>query len=90
MRFVPMQLFTRQNRFATLVGLLFCVGTLLSIWTSVIWLPTIQSLMLEKEGIKGAAAIGRIGHGMMLWGVGGIFGYATFGFLADWFGRRRT
>jgi MFS family permease len=90
MRFVPLQLFSRQNRYATLVGLLFCVGTLLSIWTSVIWLPTIQSLMLEKEGIKGAAAIGRIGHGMMLWGVGGIFGYATFGFLADWFGRRRT
>jgi MFS family permease len=90
MRFVPLQLFTPQNRYATLVGLLFCVGTLLSIWTSVIWLPTIQSLMLEKEGIKGAAAIAKIGHGMMLWGVGGILGYATFGFLADWFGRRRT
>jgi len=90
MRFVPLQLFSRQNRYATLVGLLFCVGTLLSIWTSVIWLPTIQSLMLEKEGIKGAAAIAKIGHGMMLWGIGGIFGYATFGFLADWFGRRRT
>src|SRR5262249_34579059 len=49
MRFVPVQLFNRANRFSTMVGLLFCVGTLLAIWTSVIWLPTIQTLMLEKE-----------------------------------------
>ena len=90
MRFVPAQLFTRELRFSTFVGLLFCLGTLLSIWTSNIWLPTIQSLMLEKDGITGAAAIPYIGNGMMLWGVGGIFGYASFGFLADLFGRRPT
>ncbi|MBO0711745.1 MAG: MFS transporter [Acetobacteraceae bacterium] len=90
LRFVPLQLFNPQNRFATLVGLLFCLGTLLSIWTSVIWLPTIQSLMLEKEGITGAAAIAAIARGMMLWGIGGIAGYASFGFLADAFGRRAT
>ena len=90
MRFVPLQLFSPQNRFATLVGLLFCVGTLLSIWTSVIWLPTIQSLMLEKQGVHGAAAVSIVGHGMMLWGLGGMVGYATFGFLADAFGRRAT
>jgi MFS family permease len=90
MRFLPVQLFTRENRFSTLVGLLFALGTLLSIWTSNIWLPTIQSLMLEKDGITGAAAIPYIGRGMMLWGVGGIFGYACFGFLADLFGRRPT
>lgn len=90
MRFVPVQLFNPQNRYSTLVALLFCLGTLLAIWTSQIWLPTIQSLMLEKEGIKGGAAIPYIGRGMMLWGIGGIFGYATFGFLADHFGRRPT
>ena len=90
MRFVPVQLFNRANRFSTMVGLLFCVGTLLAIWTSVIWLPTIQTLMLEKEGITGAPAIRTVGHGMMLWGVGGIFGYALFGFLADRFGRKPT
>jgi MFS family permease len=46
--------------------------------------------MLEKDGIKGAAAIPTVGYGMMLWGVGGIIGYAVFGFLADHFGRRPT
>ena len=90
MRFVPVQLFSRQNIYSTCVGLLFCVGTLLAIWTSVIWLPTIQTLMLQKEGITGDVATRTVGDGMTLWGVGGIFGYAAFGFLADWLGRRPT
>ena len=90
LRFVPLQLFNRELRFNTLVGLLFALGTLLAIWTTVIWLPTIQSLMLEKEGIKGAASAPIIGRNMMLWGVGGIFGYACFGFIADLIGRRPT
>jgi MFS family permease len=46
--------------------------------------------MLERDGIKGAAAIPYVGRGMMLWGIGGIFGYASFGFLADLLGRRYT
>lgn len=90
MRFPLLQLFSPRLRFSTVVGLLFCVGTLLSIWTSQIWLPTIQSLMLQKEGITGADAIRQVGYGMMLWGVGGILGYASFGFLADALGRRLT
>jgi MFS family permease len=89
-RFVPLQLFNKELRFNTFVGLLFALGTLLAIWTTVIWLPTIQSLMLEKEGIKGAAAAPIIGRNMMLWGIGGIFGYACFGFIADLIGRRPT
>ena len=90
LRFVPLQLFNKDLRFNTLVGLLFALGTLLAIWTTVIWLPTIQSLMLEKEGIKGAAGAPIIGRNMMLWGIGGIFGYACFGFIADLIGRRPT
>jgi MFS family permease len=90
MRFSFLQLFSRELRFNTFVGLLFCIGTLLSIWTSLIWLPTIQSLMLQKEGIAGAAAIPYVGNGMTLWGIGGILGYGSFGFLADLMGRRPT
>jgi MFS family permease len=90
MRFVPVQLFTRQNIYSTCIGLLFCIGTLLAIWTSQIWLPTIQTLMLQKEGVTGDAATRTVGDGMTLWGIGGIFGYAVFGFLADTIGRRPT
>jgi MFS family permease len=90
MRFSFAQLFSPALRFNTGVGLLFCVGTLLSIWTSLIWLPTIQSLMLQKEGITGAAAIPYVGNGMTLWGLGGILGYGSFGFIADLVGRKPT
>jgi MFS family permease len=88
LRFVPAQLFTRRNRYSTLVGLMFCLGTLLAIWTTIIWLPTIQTVMLEKDGIAGAAAIPYVSRGIMLFGIGGIFGYASFGFIADSIGRR--
>ena len=83
-------MFNKELRFNTLVGLLFALGTLLAIWTTVIWLPTIQNLMLEKEGVTGAAVAPIVGRNMMLWGVGGIFGYACFGFIADLIGRRPT
>jgi len=88
LRFVPVQLFTPQNRYSTTIGLMFCLGTLLAIWTTVIWLPTIQTIMLEKDGIVGTAAIPYVSRGIMLWGVGGILGYASFGFIADAIGRR--
>jgi hypothetical protein len=77
-----------RNRYNTMVGLTFCIGTLMAILTTLIWLPTIQTVMLEKDGITGAAAIPYVSHGMMLWGIGGIFGYACFGFIADAIGRR--
>lgn len=88
LRFVPAQLFNRRNRYNTMVGLMFCLGTLLAIWTTNIWLPTIQTIMLEKDGIAGTAAIPYVSRGIMLFGIGGIFGYAGFGFIADKIGRR--
>jgi len=90
LRFVPAQLFNRRNRYNTIIGLMFCLGTLLAIWTTNIWLPTIQTIMLEKDGIAGTAAIPYVSRGIMLFGIGGIFGYATFGFIADAIGRRPT
>ena len=88
MRFVPLQLFSRENRFNTLVGLLFGLGSLLAIWTTNIWLPTILSLMIQKSGITGPEAVPFVSTGMMIWSFGGIFGYSAFGFIADWIGRR--
>jgi MFS family permease len=90
MRFVPAQLFTKQHRFNTFVGLLFGLGSLLTIWTTVSWLPTILSNMAGKSGVTGSAAVPFVAHGMMLWSVGGILGYIVFGFVADIIGRRWT
>jgi MFS family permease len=86
--FAPKQLFTRELRYSTFIGILFCIGTLLAIWTSQIWLPPIQTQLLEKVGITGGASSWYVGLGMTLWGVGGILGYASFGFIADALGRR--
>jgi MFS family permease len=90
LRLVPAQLFSRKIRFQTLVGVLFALGSLLAVWTSQAWLPTIQNLLLEKQGITGTAAIPYVSWGMKLWGIGGIIGYIAFGYVADAIGRRPT
>ncbi len=90
LRLVPAQLFTRKIRYQTMVGVLFALGTLLAVWTAAAWLPTIQNLLLEKQGITGNAAIPYVRNGMMLWGIGGIVGYIAFGYIADVIGRRPT
>lgn len=90
MRFVPLQLFTREHRYNTVIGMLFGLGALLAIWTTNIWLPTILSLMVQKGGVSGAEAVPFVSHGMMIWSLGGVAGYVVFGFLADLFGRRFT
>jgi MFS family permease len=88
MRFVPMQLFSPELRYNTLVGMLFGLGALLAIWTTNIWLPTILSLMVQKAGVSGADVVPFVSHGMMVWSIGGIAGYIAFGFIADALGRR--
>jgi MFS family permease len=90
MRFVPMQLFSKRHRYNTFVGMLFGLGSLLAIWTTNIWLPTILSFMVQKDGVTGTAAVPFVSHGIMMWSIGGIFGYICFGFIADAIGRRLT
>ena len=79
-----------EHRRNTIVGLLFGLGSLLAIWTTNIWLPTILSLMVQKSGVTGAAAVPFVSHGIMIWSLGGIAGYIGFGFIADIVGRRAT
>ena len=59
LHFAPKQFFNAQNRYNTLIGVLFCLGTLLAIWTSQIWLPTIQGQVLARSGVSAAAAVPR-------------------------------
>jgi MFS family permease len=88
MRFVPMQLFSKEHRYNTMVGVLFGLGSLLAIWTTNIWLPTILSFMIQKDGVTGAAAVPFVSHGIMVWSLGGVFGFWCHGFIADKIGRR--
>jgi MFS family permease len=90
MKFVPLQLFSPELRRNTIVGLLFGLGSLLAIWTTNIWLPTILSLMVQRGGVTGADAVPFVSRGIMVWSLGGIAGYIVFGFIADIIGRRAT
>jgi len=91
MRFVPLQLFSKAFRYNTLVGVLFGLGSLLAIWTTNIWLPTILSLMAQKSDAADAtAAAPFVSHGIMLWSLGGICGDVAFGFICDTIGHRLT
>jgi MFS family permease len=91
MRFVPLQLFSSEHRYNTMVGVLFGLGSLLAIWTTNIWLPTILSLMAQKSGAADAtAAVPFVSHGIMVWSLGGVCGYIAFGFVCDLIGRRAT
>jgi len=90
MRFVPIQLFNKENRYNTFVGLLFGLGSLMAIWTTNSWLPFILRGVGEKSGVSGAALVPFVSNGIMVWSIGGIFGYAALGFIADWIGRRWT
>ena len=87
---MPLQLFSPELRRSTIVGLLFGLGSLLAIWTTNIWLPTILSLMVQRGGVTGAAAVPFVSRGIMVWSLGGIAGYIAFGFVADMIGRRAT
>jgi MFS family permease len=90
LRFAPMQLFSPEHRYNTIVGMLFGLGSLLAIWTTNIWLPTILSLMVQKGGVSAAEAVPFVSQGIMVWSFGGIGGYIGFGFIADLIGRRAT
>ena len=81
------QLFTAQNRYTTPVGVLFVLDSPLAIWTSQLWLPTIQAMLLHKPGIAGyvafgflADAFGRRGTIMMCGLSTVISGVGPFGF----------
>ena len=60
----------------------------MAIWTTVSWLPTILQQLAEKTGMPNPGDVKN--HGIMMWSVGGIFGYAAFGFIADWIGHPWT
>jgi len=75
MRFVPVQLFNRQNRYSTMSVLFW--SHLASRLDSNIWLPKIQRGILAKEGILDNAAIPSSATACDV-SIGGIFRLRAF------------
>jgi len=89
MSFVPLQLFNRENRYNTMVGLLFGWDRFGDLDHQHLAADD-PLLVAQKSGADATAAVPLVSHGIMLWSLGGIFGYIAFGFLADSLGRRLT
>jgi MFS family permease len=85
-RFTLAQLFT-EPRYArlTIVALLMSLTTTVGWWGISTWVPPYVASLALAKGFNPAqwAAIGGIAYN-----VGGVAGYALFGFFADAFGRR--
>jgi len=88
----------RQNPFAIIFGRKLIGRTLLitlltaavqfAYWGIFFWLPSFLSRPVDQGG-AGMGVVGSLGW-LIPVQIGAYFGYLTFGFLADRFGRRRT
>jgi MFS family permease len=94
----PLPRVTRANPFAVIFGPELAGRTLLIIvftsavqfayWGIFFWLPTFLARPVTQGG-AGMGVVGSLGW-LIPVQIGAYFGYLTFGFLADRFGRRRT
>ncbi|MDF2824594.1 MAG: transporter [Mycobacterium sp.] len=89
-RFVLTRLFTPPLRRPMLVCTALASGSLLAFWSVSTWYPQIIRQFTAAEDLPAGIADHRVAIASMLFNAGGVIGYASWGFLADWMGRRKT
>ena len=89
-QFVLGRLFRRPLLTPTLVCTALATGSLIAFWSVSTWYPQIIRQFTASDGLPKETADHRVAIASMLFNVGGIVGYALWGFLADAFGRRKT
>ncbi|MBC6462960.1 MFS transporter [Actinomadura sp. HBU206391] len=87
-RFVLTRLLTPPIRRRTVICTLIAAGSLISFWSVSTWTPQIIRELATEDGLTGGAIDHRVSVALMLFNAGGIMGYASWGFVADWVGRR--
>ncbi|MET8796343.1 MFS transporter [Nocardia sp. NPDC004568] len=89
--FVLRRLFSGQLLRPTLVCTALATGSLISFWSVSTWYPQIIRQMTANDAaVPAGTADHRVALASMLFNAGGILGYASWGFLAEALGRRRT
>lgn len=89
--FVLRRLFTGPMLRPTLVCTALATGSLIAFWSVSTWYPQIIRQMTATDAQTPAGtADHRVALASMLFNAGGIIGYASWGFLADAIGRRKT
>jgi MFS family permease len=84
------QLFTPPLLRRTLICVMIQTGALVAFWSVTTWTPQIITQVAHANGDSGKAAIPLVSHATAMLNLGGILGYASWGFIADAIGRRRA
>jgi MFS family permease len=82
------ELFHRDLRRATVVGSVLAFVAVFGLWGSTNWTPTLVRALPEMNGLDASTLAAYGSYAIMALNAGAIFGYLSFGPLADRFGRR--
>jgi len=74
----------------TLICTALATGSLIAFWSVSTWYPQIIRVAAAAESLPTDVANSRVAVASMLFNLGGIVGYASWGFLADAIGRRKA
>jgi MFS family permease len=86
--FVLRRLFTRPLLRFTVLCSLIQVAALMCFWATSTWTPQIIRELSAADGLGAELTAGRVTQATALLNLGGLLGYATWGFIADAMGRR--
>ncbi|MCA1958388.1 MAG: MFS transporter [Nitrospira sp.] len=81
-------IFEGDLRRSTLVGSTLAFVAVFGLWGATNWAPVLVREMPEVKHLEQAAASAQVSYAIMALNGGAIFGYLSFGPLADRFGRR--
>jgi MFS family permease len=89
-RFVLAQLFSPPLLRRTLPCTIICVGALFAFWGVTTWTPQVVRDVVAEDGVTGTASVGYVSWAVAALNLGGVVGYASWGFIADQIGRKAT
>ncbi|WP_447977568.1 MFS transporter [Candidatus Nitrospira bockiana] len=81
-------LFHGELKRRTLVGSGLAFIAVFGLWGATNWAPTLIHALPELQGLSAGAAARSVSYAIMALNVGAVFGYLSFGPLADRLGRR--
>ena len=82
------ELFGTDLRRSTLVGSTLAFVAVFGLWGSTNWTPTLVGTLPDMQGLDKSRIAASVSYAIMALNAGALFGYLSFGPLADRFGRR--
>ena len=81
-------LFSDKHRRQTLAGSTLAFVAVFGLWGATNWTPTLVRTLPDMQGLDRTAVAEYVSYSIMALNVGAVFGYLSFGPLADRLGRR--